>query len=85
MWMLISCCDNDIDTDIINTLELAQEKMNEKITNIFERNGMLDRMEDWRGENWDTGDMYGWINYEVNDSEYAYKIVKLPSLVVDLI
>ena len=85
MFMLITVCDNDIDTYIVNTLELAQEKMLEKITNVFEDNDRLDWMEDWKGEDWDTGDMYGWINYEVNDSEYAYKIVKLPSLVVDLI
>lgn len=85
MFMLITCCDNSIDEEIVNTLELAKEKMTEKITKIFEDNGVFDEMEERQGDCWDIGDMYGWINYEINDSEYAYKIVKLPSLVVDLI
>lgn len=84
MYMLIVCYDREIFTSIHNSLIMAQEVMKTKINLILESElGWGDEeIERRKGNNWDIGDTWGWITYDI---EADYAIVELPSLLVELI
>lgn len=84
MYMLIICCDREIFTIIHKSLSMAQEIMKADMNLIFENDlGWSDEeIERRKSDNWDVGDTWGWITYDI---EADYSIVELPSLLVELI
>ena len=84
MYMLIVCYQREILTSIHKSLSMAQEIMKADMNLIFEND--LDwtdeDIERHKGNNWDVGDTWGWITYDI---EVDYSIVELPSLLVELI
>lgn len=84
MYMLIICYDREISTSIYKSLSIAQEIMKADINLILENDfGWSDEeIERRKGNDWDVGDTWGWITYDI---DVDYSIVELPSLLVELI
>ena len=86
MYMLIRVMDGDINTDIYNSLAKTQEMMKEDIETRLKNEGYTDEeIEEQKGDNWDTGKLYGYIDGELTRTDVDYKLVELPSLVCELI
>lgn len=86
MYMLIRVMDGDINTDIYNSLAKTQEMMKEDIETRLKNEGYTDEeIEEQKGDNWDTGKLYGYISGELTGTDVDYKLVELPSLVCELI
>ncbi len=86
MYMLIGVVDGNIYTNIYNSLAKTQEMMKEDSETRLEIEGYTDEeIEEQKGDNWDTGKLYGYIDGELTGTDVGYKIVELPSLVCELI
>ena len=86
MYMLIRVMDGDINTNIYNSLAKTQEMMKEDIETRLKNEGYTDEeIEEQKGDNWDTGKLYGYISGELTGTDVDYKLVELPSLVCELI
>ena len=60
--------------------------MKEDIETRLKNEGYTDEeIEEQKGDNWDTGKLYGYISGELTGTDVDYKLVELPSLVCELI
>lgn len=86
MFMLIKVVDYDITTEIKTNFHEAMDSMMECVRQVFVDSDQEEYYtEDNKGELWNCGADGAWVSWDVDEKEHIFKIVELPSCVVDLL